>query len=83
VELCASGDLDPQRWASAGPPFFMAGLAVMLASSDRDRRALIELAEELYPGSSEVPVFKRWLERSPVRPSRFLPLVEARALRAA
>lgn len=83
VELCASGDRDPARWAGLGPLFFMAGVAVMLASArDRDRRALIELAERLHPGASEVPVFNRWLERSPLRPSRFLPLVDSRMLHA-
>ena len=84
VELCASGDRDPTRWRSAGPRFFMAGLAVMLAGSGPgDRPALLVLAEQLHPGATEVAVFSRWLERSPVRPSRFLPLVDARAARAA
>ena len=83
VELCASRDRDPTRWRSAGPRFFMAGLAVMLAGSERvDRPALLALAEQLHPGATEVAVFGHWLERSPVRPSRFLPLVEARAARA-
>ncbi len=77
VELSASGDLDTQRWAGMGPRFFMAGLAVMLASAgNTDRRGLLELAERLHPGASEVPVFNRWLERSPLRPTRFLPLLE-------
>jgi hypothetical protein len=84
VDLCAIGARDPTRWRSAGPRFFMAGLAVMLASSGRvDRPALLALAEQLHPGATEVAVFSRWLEQSPVRPSRFLPLVEARAARAA
>lgn len=79
VELCASNDLDPARWTTAGPRFFMAGLAVMLASAvDARRRDLLELAEQVYPGASEVAVFTRWLERSPLRPSRFLPLVDER-----
>jgi hypothetical protein len=77
VELSTSDDLDPQRWAGMGPRFFMAGLAVMLASAGHnDRRGLLELAERLHPGASEVPVFNRWLERSPLRPTRFLPLLE-------
>jgi hypothetical protein len=84
VDLCAMRARDPTRWRSAGPHFFMAGLAVMLASSRRvDRPALLALAEQLHPGATEVAVFGRWLERSPVRPSRFLPLVEARSARAA
>jgi hypothetical protein len=78
VELSVSGDLEPELWAGMGPRFFMAGLAVMLASAERhDRRALLDLAERLHPGAGEVSVFNRWLERSPLRPSRFLPLVDA------
>ena len=77
-ELAISGDLDPIRWAAAGPRFFMAGLAVMLASARRaDRSGLLALAEHLHPGASDVAVFNRWLKRSPLRPSRFLPLIEA------
>lgn len=84
VELCSSQTLEARRWASLGPPFFMAGLAVMLASSPGfDRRGLLELAEGLHPGASEPAVFGRWLERSPVRPSRFLPLVRVGEQRAA
>jgi len=78
VDLSLSGDVDPGRWAGMGPRFFMAGLAVMLASAvDHDRRRLLDLAEHLHPGASEVTVFNRWLERSPLRPTRFLPLVDA------
>jgi hypothetical protein len=84
LELCASGDLSPERWAAGGPRFFMAGLAVMLASGRRgERRELLALAERLHPGASEVAVFDRWLQRSPVRPARFLPLLDARRARAA
>jgi DNA-binding phage protein len=76
LTLCASRQLDPAAWAAAGPAFFMAGLAVMLASSaDADRRGLLALAEVLHPGATEVPVFARWLKRSPLRPSRFLPML--------
>ena len=84
LQLCASGELDAARWASAGPRFFMAGLAVMLASArDRDRRGLLALAERLHPGAAEVAVFERWLARSPVRPTRFLSLLDARPAHAA
>jgi hypothetical protein len=84
AQLSASGDLDHRRWAAAGPRFFMAGLAVMLASvRDGDRRGLLALAEHLHPGASEVAVFNRWLERSPVRPTRFLSLIEAHTAHAA
>lgn len=84
VALCTSPDLDPLRWLVAGPRFFMAGLAVMLASvRNDDRRNLLALAESLHPGASEVVVFNKWLERSPVRPTRFLPLLDAHLAHAA
>ena len=79
VELCVSGDLDPPRWMAAGPRFFMAGLAVMLAGERPfNRSGLLGLSEYLHPGASEVAVFDRWLRRTPLRPSRFLPLIDAR-----
>jgi hypothetical protein len=84
LELCASRVLDPGRWEQVGPRFFMAGLAVMVASTrDFDRRSLLALAEELHPGASEPGVFARWLKTSPVRPSRFLPMLSVRVKRAA
>jgi hypothetical protein len=84
VALCASGNLDASYWAGFGPGFFMAGLAVMLASTrDFDRRTLLALAEQLHPGASEPDVFARWLASSPLRPSRFLPLVSAQLAHAA
>jgi hypothetical protein len=76
LTLCASRRLDAAEWAAAGPAFFMAGLAVMLAgTADADRRGLLALAEILHPGATEVPVFARWLKRSPLRPWRFLPML--------
>lgn len=84
VSLCASRSLAPERWMPLGPRFFMAGLAVMLASVDGyDRRGLLALAELLHPGSSEPAVFGQWLERSPLRPSRFLPQLQAEQRHAA
>lgn len=84
VQLCASGILEPSRWAAMGPLFFMSGLAVMVASVPNfDRRGLLALAEELHPGASDPAVFSLWLERSPVRPSRFLPLLEHEKAHAA
>lgn len=84
VELCASRSVMVDRWMQLGPRFFMAGLAVMLASvAGHDRRSLLALAEQLHPGSSEPAVFTRWLERSPLRPSRFLPQLNAERLHAA
>jgi hypothetical protein len=76
LTLCASRRLEAAEWAAAGPAFFMAGLAVMLAgAADADRRGLLALAEQLHPGATEVPVFAYWLKRSPLRPSRFLPML--------
>lgn len=76
LEFCVSRTLDPQRWADLGPRFFMAGVAVMLASvPEFNRRGLLALAEQLHPGASEPVVFAQWLKRSPIRPSRFLPML--------
>lgn len=84
LDLCASGDVEPTRWRQCGPAFFMAGLAVMVASvPEFDRRSLLDLAEALHAGSSQAGVFALWLERSPVRPSRFLPMLLAGLRRAA
>src|SRR3984957_13388411 len=84
LTLCASRNLDPASWTAAGPAFFMAGLAVMLASNaDSDRRGLLDLAEFLHPGATDVPVFARWLKRSPLRPSRFLPMLATETKHAA
>lgn len=78
--LSAHGDTDPRAWRHLGPPFFMAGLAVMLAGAPgQNRSALLDLAEQLHPGASEAAVFDRWLARSPVRPTRFLAAVTAHA----
>ena len=76
LTLCASRVLKPSAWAGAGPAFFMAGLAVMLAGNhDADRSGLLKLAETLHPGATELRVFATWLRRSPLRPSRFLPML--------
>lgn len=84
LTMCASRILDPQVWAGAGPRFFMAGLAVMLASvQGADRRGLLALGEQLHPGVSEPAVFDQWLKRGPVRPSRFLPMLAVEARHAA
>lgn len=84
LALCTSGNLAPATWRASGPAFFMAGFAVMLASTKGlDRRRLLALAEALHPGTSLPDVFAIWLERSPLRPSRFLPLLAAKNKRAA
>jgi hypothetical protein len=84
VTLSASRDLNPTRWKACGPPFFMAGICLLLAGTRGfDRLALLSLAESLHPGMSEPAVFQRWLDSSPIEPSRFLPMVAARVARAA
>lgn len=82
--LCVSGTLDPNPWRALGPLFFMAGLAVMLASvRGAPREAYLGLAEKLHPGSTRPDLFQLWLSRSPVKASRFLPMLLAQTLRAA
>jgi hypothetical protein len=84
LKLGASRTVDPRHWETLGPRFFMAGLAVMLAGMPEfDRRGLLTLAEELHPGASEPAVFARWLKASPLRPSRFLPMLRTVLNRAA
>lgn len=82
--LCASGTLDPDAWRALGPPFFMAGIAVMLASvRGAPRQAYLGLAERLHPGSTRPDLFHLWLSRSPLKASRFLPMLLAQTRRAA
>lgn len=77
--LGVSRSLDLAKWREAGSGFFMAGVAVMLAGVRVfDRQALLALADALYPGMSSVATFRAWLEKSPLRPSRFLPMLEQR-----
>jgi len=62
----------------------MAGLATMLASARGfPRGGLLDLARELHPGMADAGTFARWLERSPVRAARFLPMLRKRLGRAA
>ena len=80
-QLALSGDLDPSLWRAQGPTFFMAGFAVLLASSrDFDRPGLLDLAETLHPGMSEPAVFNLWLQRTPVEPSRWFAQLDAEQL---
>ena len=77
LRLCASRSLNLAQWIAVGPHFFMAGLAVMLASVDKfDRCGLLILAENISPGASKPDIFERWLKHSPLKPSRFLPMLE-------
>ena len=77
--LCASRSLDLAKWRDGGSAFFMAGVAMMIAGvRDTDRPALLALAEALYPGMSSLDTFRAWLAKSPLRPSRFLPMLQQR-----
>lgn len=79
VDLCASGNTDPADWGKYGSSFFMGGLAVMLSSARGfDRERYLRLAEALHVGVSTPEVFSLWLEKSPLRPSRFLPMTRMR-----
>jgi hypothetical protein len=79
LDLAASGNVDLATWRAHGPAFFMAGLAVLLASARGfPREQYLKLAEALHPGVSNPEVFGMWLNKSPVRPSRFLPMVRNR-----
>lgn len=84
LDLCASGSLDPSTWRRHGAGFFMGGVAVMLASvRGFDRRRYLALGEDLHPGVTQPEVFEQWLQASPLRPARFLPLLERRSAVAA
>ena len=77
LRLVRSGDFDAQHWRGTGPAFFMAGLAVLLAGvRGFNRQQLLQLAEALHPGCTQVAVYALWLDRSPLEPSRFLPQLE-------
>jgi hypothetical protein len=79
LDLCASGNTDPDAWQAHGPGFFMGGLAVLLASARGfDRERYLRLAETLHPGISTPEVFALWLKRSPLRAVRFLPMARRR-----
>ena len=79
LDLAASGNADPDVWRAYGPGFLMGGLAVMLASARGfERERYLRLAETLHPGVSTPEVFDLWLKKSPVRPSRFLPMARRR-----
>ena len=84
LDLCASGSTEPAAWQAQGSGFFMGGLAMLLASARGfERRRYIELAEVLHPGISQPEVFEMWLQRSPIRAARFLPLLRHLRVHAA
>jgi hypothetical protein len=79
LDLAASGSADPEAWRAHGPAYFVGGLAVLLASARGfDRERYLRLAEALHPGISTAEAFAGWLERSPVRAARFLPMARRR-----
>ena len=79
LDLCASGSVDPDVWRAHGTRFFMGGLAVLLASARGfERERYLRLAETLHTGISTPEVFALWLERSPLRAARFLPMARRR-----
>lgn len=83
LDFCAALHLDAEAWRAQGPPYFMAGVAALLASlRGLPREALLDLAERLHPGMSRQEVFARWLERSPLRAARFVPMLRQRLARA-
>lgn len=84
VDLIGSGSTRVSDWRPLGPPFFLAGMAVMVASLPRiDRSKYLDLAESLHPGATEPRVFSKWLAETPLAPARFLPMLEAELRRAA
>lgn len=79
LDLAASGNTDSDTWRQHGPAFFVGGLAVMLASAPGfDREKYLRLADELHPGVSTPEIFDQWLQQTPVRASRFLPMARKR-----
>lgn len=79
LALAASGNTEVDAWKHRGPSFFLGGLAVLLASGRGfDREKYMRLAEELHPGVSNHEVFAKWLESSPIRAARFLPMARKR-----
>lgn len=79
LTLAASGNTDIETWRQHGPAFFVGGLAALLACGRGfDREKYMNLAETLHPGISNPEVFARWLEATPVRAARFLPMARKR-----
>ena len=84
VDLLRSRSTCVEKWREAGPTFFLAGLAVTVASVPGfDRRSYLDLAEALHPGASEPRVFARWLTETPLPPNRLLPMLQAQLGHAA
>lgn len=84
LDLVRSGSTRPEDWRREGPAYFMAGLAVALASAPEfNRTDYLALAEALHPGASELRVFDQWLKETPWKPSRFMAQLRGGPARAA
>jgi hypothetical protein len=57
-------------------------LPLALTRDDEDRLRQLDLAEALHPGMSEVAVYRIWLQRSPIEPSRFFAQLEQERIHA-
>ncbi len=78
MDLLGSRSTRVESWRELGPSFFLAGLAVIVASVPGfDRRSYLDLAETLHPGASEPRVFAKWLAETPLPPARLLPMLQA------
>ena len=79
IDLIGTGSTRAEDWRPLGPPFFIAGLAVTLASlPEFDRRTYLGLAEDLQPGATTLQVYAKWLAETPLPPGRFLPMVRTK-----
>lgn len=79
LALCAAAPVDVAQWRRRGDARCYAGLALMLAcASGFDRPRYLALAEALDLAMMSAESFEQWLASSPVKPSRFLPLLRAR-----
>ncbi|MCC7198724.1 MAG: hypothetical protein IT483_04360 [Gammaproteobacteria bacterium] len=84
LDLLRSRSTCLEDWREFGPHFFLAGLAVTLASvAGFDRRSYLDLAEALHPGASEPRVFGKWLAETPLPPARLLPMLQVQLAHAA
>ncbi len=78
LDVLSTRSVRAEDWRPLGPSFFLAGLAVSLASvAGFDRRRYLDLAEALHPGATEPRVFAHWLAETPLPPARFLPMLQA------
>ena len=76
LKLCVAAP-NVKKWKRAGPPWLMAGMAMMLSSSRYfDRARYVALAERLDPSVCTKAGLERWLERTPFKPCRFMPQVK-------